>query len=147
MDQVKEIQQKLYNSNQRFFLILENFVDVYVNTKTDPNNPIYTNDMAHIKGVISEIEHDIFLTKNTIERAIEKNDSIMNKDNDKINKLQQKNKQLSEVYGGLLATSRSAVGLFDDETQLYTQTMTNIIIYILTILFGGYYLRKLVKSE
>ena len=64
MDQVKEIQQKLYNSNQRFFLILENFVDVYVNTKTDPNNPIYTNDMAHIKGVISEIEHDIFLTKN-----------------------------------------------------------------------------------
>ena len=71
----------------------------------------------------------------------------MNKDNDKINKLQQKNKQLSEVYGGLLATSRSAVGLFDDETQLYTQTMTNIIIYILTILFGGYYLRKLVKGE
>tara|TARA_B110000967_G_scaffold196843_1_gene227907 strand:+ start:1189 stop:1632 length:444 start_codon:yes stop_codon:yes gene_type:complete len=147
MDQVKEIQQKLYNINQRFFLILENFVDVYVNTKIDPNNPIYTKDMSHIKDVVRDIEHDIFLTKNRIEKSIENNDSNMNKDNEEIHKLQQKNKQLSEIYGGLLATSRSAVGLFDDETQLYTQTVINVVIYIVTVVYGGYYLRKLVKGE
>ena len=52
MELINKTKQNIENLNQRFFLILENFIPTYVSYLQFPKNPNFANDVEHIKEVV-----------------------------------------------------------------------------------------------
>ena len=66
MEFLNKSKKEIDELDQRFSLVLENYVDEYVSYLREPNNSEYTNNMNHINSVIENINSQGFLLKNRI---------------------------------------------------------------------------------
>jgi len=143
MENLNEIKKEITNLNERFFLILENFVPDYVSYLKDPKNPIPVNEIEHIKHTVNEINSQSFVLKNKMEVEIDNNEKVSNKLTDEIDKLQKENNLLKKKRNSLEKTSLTAEGLFDDEIDWYKKQIKIIIVMIIGIIIGTMFYHSL----
>tara|TARA_B100001059_G_scaffold229958_1_gene263416 strand:- start:965 stop:1498 length:534 start_codon:yes stop_codon:yes gene_type:complete len=134
MENLNEIKNEITNLNERFFLILENFVPDYVSYLKNPKNPIPVNEIEHIKQTVNDINSQSFVLKNKMEVEIDNNEKVSNKLTDEIDKLQKENILLKKKRNSLEKTSLTAEGLFDDEIDWYKKQIKIIIVMIIGII-------------
>ena len=80
--------------NQRFFLILENFVPTYIKSLQTPQNTDVIKELNHINTVTTQIESDGFTIKNMMESTIARDQDKINTLNVNIRELKKENKEL-----------------------------------------------------
>ena len=134
MENLNEIKNEITNLNERFFLILENFVPDYVSYLKNPKNPIPVNEIEHIKQTVNDINSQSFVLKNKMEVEIDNNEKVSNKLTDEIDKLQKENILLKKKRSSLEKESLTAEGLFDDEIDWYKKQIKIILVMIIGII-------------
>jgi hypothetical protein len=133
---------KLEELNNQFFFSTEPFVEVYVNSKMNPNDKKYTRELNFIENRLVENDKDIFLMKNKLEVDLEEDAKIIRCFDNKINKLKRQNILLEKKNKQLSATALSAEGLMDDEFQLYRNNMYMTLIRSTSLVIAGFMIYK-----
>tara|TARA_R110001592_G_scaffold354260_1_gene653800 strand:+ start:173 stop:700 length:528 start_codon:yes stop_codon:yes gene_type:complete len=139
---MNEIKKEITNLNQRFFLILENFVPDYVSYLKNPKNSIYINKVERIKQTVNEINSECFVLKNKMEVEIDTNETLSNKLTLEIDKLKKENILLKKKRNSLEKTSLTSEGLYDDELDWYKKQIKTIMVMIIGIMLCGFFLRS-----
>ena len=67
IDSVIKEKQTNKHLNQRFFLILENFINEFTVSKSHPEVAVYSNALEDTRGAYQKLESDIFLQRNNLE--------------------------------------------------------------------------------
>lgn len=137
MEILKQIKIQLINLNQRFFLILENFVAHYISYLRNPQNQVSAEEIEHIKSVVNEINSQAFILKNQMEVKIEASQKLSNKLTREIDVLQKENIRLQHKTKTLKKVSLTSEGLFDDELDWYRKQIKIIIVLLSGILICG----------
>lgn len=141
MDSLIKAKERIIELNNRFFLILENFVPNYIKYLQDPNNSQVSDEFLHVTTVNNKIQSDGFILKNSMDSAIEQSQKEMATLNVKIEALKVENSKLTEQVKKLEKTSLTSVGLYDEEIDWYWSQIKTIIILLIgfviyfTILF------------
>ncbi len=137
MEILKQIKNQLINLNQRFFLILENFVAHYISYLQNPQNRISAQEIEHVKSVVNEINSQAFILKNQMEVKIDASQKLSNKLTNEIDVLQKENVRLQNKTKTLKKVSLTSEGLFDDELDWYRKQIKLIIVLLIGILICG----------
>lgn len=146
---INKTKTNIEDLNQRFFLILENFVPSYIKYLQYPQDTEIANDINYVKGVVTEIESDGFIIKNNMESTIAMDQEKINKLNIEINRLKIENEKLKTREKYLKTTSVTSVGLFDDELEWYKIQIKMIVVLMIGFIIGGklYYGLQLTNWE
>jgi len=123
--------------NQRFFLILENFVPTYIKSLQNPQDTDVAKEMSHIDTVTTQIKSDGFTIKNEMESVIATDQDIINTLNTDIRILKNENKELKDRRNDLKTATNTSVGLFDDELEWYKQQIKIIVVMLIGIIIVG----------
>ena len=134
MELINQTKKNIENLNQRFFLILENFIPTYVSYLQFPKNPNFANDVEHIKNVVKKIDADGFVLKNEMNVEIDKSVKKSEEMNKIINELQKENEKLKTEAIQLKRQSLTSVGLYDDELDWYRKQIKIIIVMIIGVI-------------
>lgn len=137
MEILKQIKNQLINLNQRFFLILENFIAHYISYLQNPQNQISVQEIEHVKSVVNEINSQAFILKNQMEVKIDSSQKMSNKLTNEIDVLQKENIRLQHKTKTLKKVSLTSEGLFDDELDWYRTQIKLIIVFLIGILICG----------
>jgi hypothetical protein len=129
---VEDYKKKINNLNNRFFLILENYKKTYPMFKLNPTYDQYSTSMATSQGNLTALQHKLFMTKNSLEKNIVKNNNNIVETDKTINKLIGENKKLTGNVGDLRDSAQSAKGLISEERKIY-----NLELLKLTTLIVG----------
>jgi len=149
MDLVNKAKKEINELQQRFSLILENYVDDYVSYLRNPSNDEDLNNINHIKSVISNIDSQSFLLKNMMEREMQKIENNTSEFNIEIDALKKENKILKHRVKILDENVLTADGLFDNEIDLYKKQILTIVVLLIGIISISkvYYDLQLDKSQ
>ena len=131
MDIIKNTQLKINELNQRFSLILENFVDHYTSYLEYPKNPEYKREINHVMTTIDGINSDAFLLSNTMESEMNKDSELTRQLMIQIEKLKVENNKLRKEAKRLNRRVLTAEGMFDDELTWYRKQITTIVIMLI----------------
>jgi hypothetical protein len=142
MEILKQTKNQLINLNQRFFLILENFVPHYVSYLQNPKNVIPAQEIEHVKSVINEINSQSFVLKNKMDVEIDVSQKLSDKLTKEIEILQKENVTLKNETRALKRSSLTAEGLFDDEIDWYRKQIQIIIVMIIGVIICGNFYRS-----
>jgi hypothetical protein len=142
MEILKQTKNQLINLNQRFFLILENFVPHYVSYLQNPKNVIPAQEIEHVKSVINEINSQSFVLKNKMDVEIDVSQKLSDKLTKEIEILQKENVTLKNETRALKRSSLTAEGLFDDEIDWYRKQIRIIIVMLIGIIGCGIFYRS-----
>ena len=142
MEIIKQTKNQLTNLNQRFFLILENFVPHYVSYLQNPKNIIPAQEIQHVKSVVNEINSQGFVLKNKMEVEIDVNQKLSDELTKEIEILQKENVTLKNEARSLKRASLTAEGLFDDEIDWYRKQIRIIIVMLIGIIGCGIFYRS-----
>jgi hypothetical protein len=134
MELINKTKKNIENLNQRFFLILENFIPTYVSYLQFPKNPDFVNDVEHIKEVVKKIDTDGFILKNEMNVEIDKSVKKSEEMNKIIDELQKENEKLKTEALRLKKQSLTSVGLYDDELEWYRKQIKIIIVMLIGII-------------
>jgi hypothetical protein len=134
MDLVNKAKKEIDELQQRFSLILENYVDDYVSYLKNSSNTEYLNNINHIKSVISNIDSQSFLLKNKMESEMQKIENKTSEFNIEIDALKKENKALKDRVKILDENVLTADGLFDNEIDLYKKQIVTIIVLLIGII-------------
>jgi len=134
MELINQTKKNIENLNQRFFLILENFIPTYVSYLQFPKNPNFANDVEHIKEVVKKIDTDGFILKNEMNVEIDKSVKNSEEMNKIIDELQKENEKLKTEAKQLKRQSLTSVGLYDDELDWYRKQIKIIIVMIIGLI-------------
>lgn len=147
-DQAKDL-------NDRFYLILNNLVDIYPDYKLKPtatsiedntktNLQVYTDNM----NKMMKLQTEYFIYKNTIVRNSQDLLDKMNSIDDQINILDKENKKLSRQIGEMANSGYSAEGMLDDTQITRNQIFYGNIFLFIIMMSGGYmYYKKVIKTQ
>ena len=116
---INKTKTEIEGLNQRFFLILENFVPTYIRYLQNPPDEEMIKEISHINSVNTQIESDGFTIKNMMESTIATDQDKINKLNDKIRVLKKENEYLKGEQRDLKIAANTSVGLFDNELDWY----------------------------
>ena len=131
MDTLIKTKNTITELNERFFLILENFVPNYIKYLQDPTNTQLADEVLHVDTVNNRIQSDGFILKNSMESAIQTSQQEMATLNVKIETLKKENDKLTEQVKKLEKTSLTSVGLYDEEIDWYRLQVKTIIILLI----------------
>jgi len=123
--------------NQRFFLILENFVPTYIKSLQTPQNTDVIKELNHINTVTTQIESDGFTIKNMMESTIARDQDKINTLNVNIRELKKENKELKNKRQNLQTAKATSVGLFDDELEWYKIQIKIMVVMLIGIIIVG----------
>lgn len=137
MEILKQLQNQLINLNQRFFLILENFIAYYISYLQNPQNRISVQEIEHINSVVNEINSQAFILKNQMEVEIETSQNISDELTNEIDVLQKENVRLQRKTKTLKKVSLTSEGLFDDELDWYRKQIKLIVVFLIGIIICG----------
>lgn len=137
MEILNQTKNQLTNLNQRFFLILENFVPHYVSYLQNPKNVIPAQEIEHVKSVVNEIDSQGFVLKNKMDVEIEASQKLSDELTKEIEILQKENTSLKNETKVLKRSSLTAEGLFDDEIDWYKKQIKIIIVMLIGIIICG----------
>ena len=130
MDTLIKTKNTISELNDRFFLILENFVPNYIRHLQDPTNTQLSDEILHVDTVNNKIQSDGFILKNSMDSAIQASQQEMALLNVQIESLKRENDKLTEQVKKLEKTSLTSVGLYDEEIDWYRlQVKTKTFFY------------------
>lgn len=130
MDTLIKTKNTISELNDRFFLILENFVPNYIRHLQDPANTQLSDEILHVDTVNNKIQSDGFILKNSMDSAIQLSQQEMSALNVKIESLKVENNKLTEQVKKLKKTSLTSVGLYDEEIDWYRLQVKNVLILL-----------------
>lgn len=131
MDTLIKTKNTITELNDRFFLILENFVPNYIKYLQDPTNTQLADEVLHVDTVNNRIQSDGFILKNSMESAIQTSQQEMATLNVKIETLKKENDKLTEQVKKLEKTSLTSVGLYDEEIDWYRLQVKTVLILLI----------------
>ena len=131
MDTLIQTKNTITELNNRFFLILENFVPNYIRHLQDPTNTQLSDEILHVDTVNNKIQSDGFILKNSMDSAIQASQQEMAVLNVQIETLKKENDKLTEQVKKLEKTSLTSVGLYDEEIDWYRLQVKTIIILLI----------------
>jgi hypothetical protein len=131
MDTLIKTKNTITELNERFFLILENFVPNYIKYLQDPTNTQLADEVLHVDTVNNRIQSDGFILKNSMESAIQTSQQEMATLNVKIETLKKENDKLNEQVKKLEKTSLTSVGLYDEEIDWYRLQVKTVLILLI----------------
>jgi hypothetical protein len=147
MSNLNKYDKQIKEVDQRIYLVLEKFVDIFVNSKRQPNVKAWQDGLNHIETVIKNTNKDIFLLINTIETDVLEKGVMLKQVEDKIDELKKKNRILMLKMPNVQASANSAEGLFEDEKELYRNNVLEVFLLVIGILIGCSGLFKIFSSN
>lgn len=137
MDIVTKTKTNIDELNQRFFLILENFVPNYINYLKEPSNSIVANEIQHVNSVVNKIHSDGFILKNSMDSTIETSQQVSRQQNIEIEKLKVENGNLSRQAKRLENKALTSEGLYDEEIEWYRLQIQTIVVMSIGVIVCG----------
>jgi hypothetical protein len=131
MNPIIKTKETIIELNNRFFLILENFVPNYIRHLQEPADTQISDEILHVTTVNDKIQSDGLILKNTMDSAIEKSQKEMSELNVKIESFKRANNKLMEQVKKLEKTSLTSTGLYAEEIDWYREQIKNVIILLL----------------
>lgn len=131
MDTLIQTKNTISELNDRFFLILENFVPNYIRHLQDPTNTQLSDEILHVDTVNNKIQSDGFILKNSMDSAILASQQEMAVLNVQIESLKRENDKLTEQVKKLEKTSLTSVGLYDEEIDWYRLQVKTVFILLI----------------
>lgn len=131
MDTLTKTKNTITELNDRFFLILENFVPNYIRHLQDPTNTQLSDEILHVDTVNNKIQSDGFILKNSMDSAIQSSQQEMAVLNVKIESLKKENDKLNIQVTKLERTSLTSVGLYDEEIDWYRLQVKTVLILLI----------------
>jgi len=134
MDILTKTKTNIDELNQRFFLILENFVPNYISYLKEPSNTLVANEIQHVKSVVNKIHSDGFMLKNSMDSAIQTSQQVSRQQNIEIEKLKVENGNLSRQAKRLENKALTSEGLYDQEIEWYRLQIKVIFVMLIGII-------------
>jgi hypothetical protein len=137
MDILTKTKTNIEELNQRFFLILENFVPNYIRYLKEPSNTIVANEIQHVKSVVNKIDSDGFILKNSMDSAIQTSQERSRQQNIEIEKLKVENDKLNRQAKRLENKALTSEGLYYEEIEWYRLQIQTIIVMLIGVIACG----------
>tara|TARA_B100000424_G_C22944412_1_gene502583 strand:+ start:1123 stop:1674 length:552 start_codon:yes stop_codon:yes gene_type:complete len=138
MTTTKQIQEKIDELDERFYLNLESYDVDYYNYLEDTNNQTYIDNLNHTTSIFDKINSDFFLLKNKMERITNDNALKMIPINKNVERFKEENKKMKNKDKLLDEGILTAEGLFNEEVTDYVNNLKAIIIFLIGTLYTLY---------
>ena len=119
--QAKQIEDKIDNIRNQFFLALDDFKKYYVYFNKNPEVNEFQNYYANSKGQLQSMTSELFLTTNNIDKSIDTLNSQMQSVTVKLTDEKKLNIQLKKILKDLYNTKEGSQELIDDSKEEYNQ--------------------------
>ena len=133
MDNVRTERRKNRHLNERFFIILEDFVNEYKIAKSHPKVIEYSNKLGNTEAAYKELQKDIFLQRNHLNKLVLQMNARIRKQTQDIDEYRKKVALLKMRAKHLKPIENSSEGLFKEEKEIYTAIHYEIIALIIGI--------------
>lgn len=133
MDQVKHERRKNRHLNERFFIILADFVNEYKIAKSHPDVISYSDKLNNTMARYEKLEKDIFLQRNHLEKLNLEMDVRIRKQSKNIQDYKDSVEKLKKNAQRLKPIENSAEGMVKEEKEIYTLTHYELISLIIGI--------------
>ena len=143
MNLIKNMKEKINQLDQRFFLLIENFIPNYVLYLKNPNNIGYQEETNYVLSSINNINGDAFVYMNEMHNEIDKESALTAKLTIDMENLKKENILMKEKIKSLKRKSLTAEGMFDDQLELYRDQLTAIIVMLIGVILGIFFLKSL----
>lgn len=133
MDNVRNERRKNRHLNERFFIILEDFVNEYKIAKSHPDIIEYSEKLGATESSYKELKKDIFLQKNHLNRLVLQMNARIRKQTQDIDEYRKKVALLKLRAKHLKPIENSSEGLFEEEKEIYAAIHYETIALIMGI--------------
>ncbi len=135
---------KAKDLNDKFYVLLNNIVNNYPDMRKNANDSTNTNMIAYNEGIakMKNLQTEYFLYKNDALKESENLSKYGKNIDDKINKMDEKNKIIQAKLNSIKASSDSATGMLDDTQLTRNQVFVGDIFLCILIIVGGYVFYK-----
>ena len=141
----KTYREKLSEYDTRFYLILEDFKNFYVQSKLNSDSSDAENAFYREKTMITDNQKNLFLLNNDVEKEI-KNINLELKQLEKsLTKEKKNNKELSFQEESLESLSKAYIQMLKDKNVSYNQRLITIFNLIIGTLASGFIIYKIPK--
>tara|TARA_B100000524_G_scaffold347695_1_gene250223 strand:- start:1251 stop:1703 length:453 start_codon:yes stop_codon:yes gene_type:complete len=141
----KTYREKLSEYDTRFYLILEDFKNFYVQSKLNSDSSDAENAFYREKTMITDNQKNLFLLNNDVEKEI-KNINLELKQLEKsLTKEKKNNKELSFQEESLESLSKASIQMLKDKNVSYNQRLITIFNLIIGTLASGFIIYKIPK--
>lgn len=136
MDFINTSKQKIQDLNNRFFFVMENFVDNYVYYLKDPQNTNYKSEVERVFNTIANINNDSLILKNSIQTKISENNTKILQMNKDVDALKILNEELKTKAKKLRIQAITSEGMFNSELDWYKKQVLIFIILLVGIIYS-----------
>lgn len=136
MDFINTSKQKIEDLNNRFFFVMENFVENYIYYLKEPQNTNYKSEVDRIFDTVTNINNDSLMLKNNIQTKITENNTKILQMNKEVDELKILNEQLKTRAKKLRVQATTSEGMFDSELDWYKKQVLVFIILLVGIIYG-----------
>jgi|TARA_Y100000389_G_C17420790_1_gene496587 hypothetical protein len=140
---IKTLKGEINELDQRFSLVLENFVPNYILYLKNPNNKTYIEEKDHVFNTIEDINSSSFLLMNDMHNKIEKENASTRKLNLEMDNLKKENELMKNKLKGLKRQAITSEGMFEDLLDWYKEQLLVIIVMIIGVMLGTYFMKTL----
>jgi len=153
MDSPDQIINKLNTYTDKFYSVLDDFSNSYINYKMYPEYNEHANIYANNTAIIESLQADVFIATNNIQQNIDTLNGLIADLNTKINTEKTKNTDLKSKLSQITSSGNGSDLLIGESTDLYKmQRLSNIalaigIFLILLILFKVYSIPKQTQPQ
>lgn len=143
MNIIKNMKEKIDELDNRFYLLVEGFVPMYAAYLKNPQNTILSQEANFVNQGVNKINSDAFLLMNNMHSEIEKESKLTAALTIEMEKLKKDNEIMKNKVKQLKRQSLTAEGMFDDQLDWYRDQITVIIVMLIGVILGTFFLRTL----
>jgi hypothetical protein len=130
--------KKINSLSEQFFSVLDDFTKYYVFFNKNPEVNEYQQIYLNNKSQLQNLNKNVFLLTNDIEKDIEKLNYIVTRLNAKLGDEKDLNGELLYLFGNLKNTTNSSSVMLDDSVSIYNkQYYLNTDIFLGSIMCLG----------
>ena len=137
MDSVRKERRQNRHLNERFFIILEDFVDEYKIAKSHPDIIQYSDNLGDTEGAYKVLEKDIFLQRNHLEKLVLEMNARIRKQTKNIDDYRKRVELLKLQAEHLKPIENSSEGLYEEEKEMYSLIHYEIIALLMGIFMAS----------
>lgn len=135
--------KKINENNKRFYLLQDELTQLYPKYKISPDD--YEEQWSRISGNFNELNKDLFLLQNSIEKDSDDVERNMKKTNKLIVDLEKKNKMLKQKLNYLQTSDNAAEGLIDETQEIFDENLYYLLVLIGSTFGLGYMVFNKIK--
>ena len=141
----KTYREKLSEYDTRFYLILEDFKNFYVQSKLNSDSSDAENAFYREKTMITDNQKNLFLLNNDVEKENKKINLELKQLEKSLTKEKKNNKELSFQEESLESLSKAYIQMLKDKNVSYNQRLITIFNLIIGTLASGFIIYKIPK--